>query len=1010
VIALLMGIVFHGTTMFFTLEQTYDALIHVFFGNHYAENWFESWNYSWYTGFTVLGYPPLVHQVIGLLSLVGGLKFGMFVVALIGSVLFVSGVYRFSLLIVANKKMAGYAAILAVFSSSFIETLHIFGQLPSIIGISVLMHALPEIYYWVKTNKGIYLATSLSLLTITIVSHHVTPIFGMIFFIFPTIGMAIIDLGISKSVGPKKISLKIFISTLLKRIWSIILFGFTALSLIIICILPYWINTKNNPITQVPIPHGSRDNFLEVLSSGLVFFVIPWGILLFILPFIVSRFFSKRLLFFGISFVLLFLLGTGGTTPLPKAILGDNAFSILTLDRFTLWASIMALPIFGEFIYRFSEGDIKTNIQYKVGSFIHRTLGGILAATFIFMAIFTLVLGKFRPNQPDPIDMLPIVNFLNEDEHYKWRYLPLGFGDQMAWLSTQTKATTVDGNYHSARRLPELTTKAVERLENSKYRGVEGIGSLQQFLTIPEKYHLKYIFSNDKFYDPLLYFSGWQKLNTLENGIVVWEKAGIPQLPVFKKIESAPLYQRLMWGIIPVSTIFIAIFILIIKYARPKETLLAFEENQKRNGQKRFKIRAFKIFFIVWNLVLISIILKSTHSFYLKNQDQINPTNTVHAYFDALDFKEFSRAHSYLNPNSEKTLSQFMLEISVTDGLLSSYAKLNSLSVEIESVSDMKSNAFVTALWITALKNIETKHNLSLEKIDSKWYITPENYDPKIPPDQFISQTLPVFYNHGKRKVTAKKTFHEDVLKQPEIEVLQAQLIQYEDTFAIVGVLQNIDNIPATISVTGSLYGNNNLKIASYNAMDIVKHNLLPKEKTPFRINFESIAWLENTAQKPTVFDPEQKQDFISTETPKSFGIEVKANVLAQDVVPQFALSKKTLDENTIKGLLFNANTYAVTIPQLLISYYDPEGVLVWVEANYINESIRPQRKIPFHISKAKNIKYNIIDSNMHNIYVNGLRNIEISKRIKPYRKKAFENRNIENIKVTPNGYIPKKK
>ena len=112
-----------------------------------------------------------------------------------------------------------------------------------------------------------------------------------------------------------------------------------------------------------------------------------------------------------------------------------------------------------------------------------------------------MTLNNFRPSQPDPINMLPIVNFLNQDQHYKWRFLPLGFGDQIAWLSAQTDAMTVDGNYHSARRLPELTTRAIERLENSKFRGIEGIGSLQQFLTIPEKYHLKYVFSNDKFYD-----------------------------------------------------------------------------------------------------------------------------------------------------------------------------------------------------------------------------------------------------------------------------------------------------------------------------------------------------------------------------------------------------------------------------------------------------------------------------------------------------------------------------
>ena len=64
IIALLIGVVFHGFGIFFTLEGTYDALIHLFFADHYASHWFEPWNYKWYTGFTVMGYPPLVHQAI----------------------------------------------------------------------------------------------------------------------------------------------------------------------------------------------------------------------------------------------------------------------------------------------------------------------------------------------------------------------------------------------------------------------------------------------------------------------------------------------------------------------------------------------------------------------------------------------------------------------------------------------------------------------------------------------------------------------------------------------------------------------------------------------------------------------------------------------------------------------------------------------------------------------------------------------------------------------------------
>ncbi|MBL4644130.1 MAG: hypothetical protein JKY44_11125, partial [Flavobacteriaceae bacterium] len=213
VVAILVGMAFHGTSIFFTLETTYDALIHVFFADHYAHNWFEPWNYKWYTGFTAMSYPPLVHQSIALFSFIGGLKFGLFAVALLSIVLFITGVYRFSLVITSNKTVAGYAAILATLSSSFLETLHIFGQLPSIIGISFLMHSMPQIYLWLRTGKYRYLLTSLSLIGVIVSSHHVTIIFGMIFFIFPLIGMVIMDVSREKVNSFKEVRLKLFIAT-----------------------------------------------------------------------------------------------------------------------------------------------------------------------------------------------------------------------------------------------------------------------------------------------------------------------------------------------------------------------------------------------------------------------------------------------------------------------------------------------------------------------------------------------------------------------------------------------------------------------------------------------------------------------------------------------------------------------------------------------------------------------------------------------------------------------------
>ena len=1013
--ALLIGLAFHGTSIFFTLETTYDALIHLFFADHYANSWFEPWNYKWYTGFTVMSYPPLVHQSIAALSFIGGLKFGLFTVALIAIILFITGVYRFSLLISSNRTVAGYAAILAVFSSSFVETLHIFGQLPSIIGISVLMHALPEIYNWLKTGKWRYLATSLSLIAVTVTSHHVTPIFGMVFFIFPLIGMVIMDHAKAQVSSLSAVTIKVFISSFFKLFKRIVGFGLSSLIIIIVCILPYWINSKKNPITQVPIPHGSRDNFLEVTSSGLVFFLIPWGILLILLPYIFYRFYSKRYLFFGLSITILFVLGTGGTTPIPRMVLGETAFNILTLDRFTLWASIMSLPLFGEFTYRFVEGDLKALIQLKFGAVYHRIAGGVLAGLFLFMAIFTMSLSYFKPSQPQKIKMLPIVNFLNQDQHDQWRYMTLGFGDQMAWLAAQTNALSVDGNYHSARRLPELTTRPIERLENSKFKGVEGIGSLQQFLTTPEKYNLKYIFSNDKFYDPILYFCGWQRLRQLENGIMVWEKLNVPPLSSILPKEDVSKWQKLLWGIVPFFTILIA-FLLNVQSVlvsslktrvKPLPEYLNFKNDYSKFSKGLLRISH------IWSVIMAIIILFGIYQFYIKNESHHSPENAILAYYDALDFKEFEKAHSLINPESEMSIAQYMLQVSVTDGLLSSYAKLDAISTEIISKTDNLASVKVTTDWITPLEKINKIYFRTLVKVDGKWYLQPEDITADLPPDQLYASNKTAYFNQGRRRITTEQTYHEDVLKQPVLEILSAKLVKVEHSYAIVGEIQNIDNVPADVVLKGTLYNDADKMLANYNAKYHLKHKLMPKEVSAFRINFEGIAWSKTKDSIPKTFNPDEFTPVELEEQPTKFNLQAAGNVSGSDLFKNTTVSISKLNDEYISGYLFNSGTEEVTIPQLLVSYYDENKDLMWVDHMFIKDGIRQQRTQSFKYQLINNSVQTISDD-MSNCYVNGLPNAPISDKIVSDRiinhsketLQSIDRPNFKYLKLEVNSYI----
>ena len=562
---------------------------------------------------------------------------------------------------------------------------------------------------------------------------------------------------------------------------------------------------------------------------------------------------------------------------------------------------------------------------------------------------------------------------------------------------------TVDGNYHSARRLPELTTRAVERLENSKFRGVEGIGSLQQFLTVPEKYNLKYVFSNDKFYDPILFFCGWQRLRQLENGIMVWEKLNVPPLSKILPKDEVPKFLKLMWGIIPLLTVLIA-FILNIQMVwyqtlkikiKASPPFLKYKINYTNFPGKLILINH------IWAVILTCIIFFGIYLFYVKNTAQISPKNVVEAYYDALDFKEFERAHSYINPDSDIDISQYMLEVSVTDGILSSYAKLDAIDVEV--VSKTKSNEKIIAKteWITPLEIISKTYEHELVKKNNKWYVIPNSYDLDIPPDQLFSDNIPEYYNHGRRRITTQQTNHEDVLKQPVLEILSASLVKYKDQYVIVGELQNIDNVPADVVLKGTLYSDNNEELASYNAKYVIKHKLLPKEITSFRIDFEGIAWLNPNEKIPATFNPDEFTPIELEEQPTKFNLQAAGNVATTDLYKKVAITNLDIDNNHIEGTLFNYGIQEVTIPQLLVTYYDTKKEIIWVEHQFLREGVRVQRKQYFNYPLQQNDSMEVINNSIENCFVNGLPNKSIANKVVPNRNENHLKEQLQPINNT---------
>jgi uncharacterized membrane protein len=258
-----------------SFRNTYDALIHIFFASHYAQAWFDPWETRWYTGFLTVSYPPLVHFLIAALSRVLGLLSAFAAVQLFALLLLTTGMYRFSLLL-ASPRAAGFAAILLALSSSIAETTHLFGQLPTLLSLSFLLNAIPYAWRYLERGKWIDLLKAVLWLGATTAGHHVTTLFGGVFFLGPMVVtlvlLALRRPRLDEPVGRIRRSLY----RLLPSLYRSAVYGACAITTLVFVVLPYWIWSTSDPITQVPIPHGSRENFLEKLNMGFIFWVVPW--------------------------------------------------------------------------------------------------------------------------------------------------------------------------------------------------------------------------------------------------------------------------------------------------------------------------------------------------------------------------------------------------------------------------------------------------------------------------------------------------------------------------------------------------------------------------------------------------------------------------------------------------------------------------------------------------------------------------------------------------------------
>jgi hypothetical protein len=334
-----------------------------------------------------------------------------------------------------------------------------------------------------------------------------------------------------------------------------------------------------------------------------------------------------------------------------------------------------------------------------------------------------------------------------------------------------------------------------------------------------------------------------------------------------------------------------------------------------------------------------------------------------------------------------------MLEISVTDGIIESYGKIDEISTAIVNETDSRAIVDVVLSYITPLEVYEKNNRHMVSKTNGKWYLEPQPLEYTTPSNQFVISNITNFRNQGRKRVTIEETHHTDIIDRPVLNVLQANLIQKDNSHYIVGLLQNVDAYPADISLLGKLYGNDGNISAQSAEQLLVTHKLLPKEITPFKIEFDSLSYANH--YRENICD---------------FSLEIVGAVTTQDLYKDTAIQNLAIEGSNVSGQIFNQGNEVVTVIQALIPQFDADLKIVNVSSQLVEESVFPRRSQPFSFNLNSIEHLQLISSTAQAVLVNGVDNDEIVRKYQTSQRNTsgimWSTTDQQHFSITLNNFI----
>jgi hypothetical protein len=314
------------------------------------------------------------------------------------------------------------------------------------------------------------------------------------------------------------------------------------------------------------------------------------------------------------------------------------------------------------------------------------------------------------------------------------------------------------------------------------------------------------------------------------------------------------------------------------------------------------------------------------------------PEEAVQNLGDEIRTQSWQRAYDGLANKAEFTEQEFVHDLTGYYPCLRTYGSVDHVEVFPLHASANEADVRMKMYWATVVGASVSTRDVHVVKNGDHWEVNwPIVKKPDLPP-----QVIPVNYLRWDviYRGPGDDWGAQDV-EAPHVRIVDMHPVQRAEGVVILGEMLNEDVVPAYVSVSATLLGKNQAPIATEGSFDKISHLLLPKQVTPFLIDFPSAALSDVQSVRMTPF----------------------STLVSASADPVIEIDKERLNpapDASLSGQLINQSGKVVNVAHVLGTFYDSNGHVVWVADQYIDRALLPQTPAAFDIHIPEDLAKNI--------------------------------------------------